>query len=710
MLVINRIATRARSTSVQDTRPAKPNPAKIAASDNRSTRVSSRRPASDVRSYIRAMPPSIPSSTWPNAISPRPKPKRPAATATPAATLAARVAHVTCAGDSPSLTWQKRRTGRMRRSSPRPMAGAKSYMPLHPEHQRVQDHQHAGQGPLLDLVRNRREPAARYPPRVWVERHLLEPHAVVHRHVDRGETDRHDGGVDAQPGIQAEELEYEIEGAFFRPDLERHDEQHILDERCEPADHVRLRVRDVHAYPHRDEHVLEHEDRSADVLERERLNKTTRPPVVKVRNLLIHLRQRRPLRLEAACQGGQQRNPVHEVEQPLETTLPVTGQEQDGQRRQHRERDAQGREDRRAVREQHDPQGDRREETEQHPERVENLIDHDGTSRSTQTEPRGDRGDPERLATHVHHRRHEVQREPRGEDRIGRPKGRGARLVGHGDQPGPAVAGIHHAVEEKNREEQPAGLRRVREQPSHADPRDEIRTHSGAQRERQQLEFATHTPPGIATVLPVRAAAYASSTTPAARRLSSTKGPVAAIASARSSAATNASNRQANQRWYAVFSSSAEKSWRSTRPARSSRSSPPAHSIDPPSPTKRIRFSRVRAAHVKNMVTRRAPPEYSNRREAVSSTSYPVCRSRPVHAPTALGRPAISSSWYTRWVPWSSSTPPRPAALVPRQGVPSPPASRPGSAATRYTENSARCQGPIAPAASHSFTRTHTGL
>src|SRR5207244_11385349 len=92
----------------------------------------------------------------------------------------------------PTRTRKESTTGRMRASSPRPTAGAKSYMALHPEHQRVQDHQHACQGPLLDLVRNRREPAARYPPRVWVERHLLEPHAVVHRHVDREENDRHD--------------------------------------------------------------------------------------------------------------------------------------------------------------------------------------------------------------------------------------------------------------------------------------------------------------------------------------------------------------------------------------------------------------------------------------------------------------------------------------------------------------------------------------
>src|SRR5438132_13962146 len=70
MLVIKRIAARATSTSFHDTRPAQANPAKIAASDRRSTSVSSRRPASDARPYARAMPPSIPSSTWPSAIRP----------------------------------------------------------------------------------------------------------------------------------------------------------------------------------------------------------------------------------------------------------------------------------------------------------------------------------------------------------------------------------------------------------------------------------------------------------------------------------------------------------------------------------------------------------------------------------------------------------------------------------------------------------------
>src|SRR5689334_12763038 len=192
MLVMSRIAARASNTSFQDTRPAHAKPAKMAASDSLSTSVSSRRPASDSRPYIRAMPPSIPSSTCPNAMSPRPQPRRPAATAAPAATLKASVAHVTSAGESPSATWQKRSSGRIARSAVRPTAGAKSNIRPPPVDQHVEHQQDAEDGDFLDLVGNAGEPAACDPWRVWVERHLLKADAVIHRHVDREEDDRHD--------------------------------------------------------------------------------------------------------------------------------------------------------------------------------------------------------------------------------------------------------------------------------------------------------------------------------------------------------------------------------------------------------------------------------------------------------------------------------------------------------------------------------------
>src|SRR6266699_2075451 len=152
MLVIKTIAARATSTSFHDTRPAQANPAKIAASDRRSTSVSSRRPPSDSRPYARAMPPSIPSSTWPSAIRPSPP--------------------------------------------------AKSYMVLGPVDGDVGDQQQHEEDALLHLVGNAREPPARDERGVGVERHLLETHTVVHRDVDREE---HDGNHAAEEDAQRDD-------------------------------------------------------------------------------------------------------------------------------------------------------------------------------------------------------------------------------------------------------------------------------------------------------------------------------------------------------------------------------------------------------------------------------------------------------------------------------------------------------------------------
>src|SRR5437773_8301124 len=192
MLVISRIAASAKITSFHDTRPSQANPAKIAASDRRSTRVSSRRPASDARPYWRAMPPSIPSNTWPSAIRPSPPahPGRPVATATPAATLTANAAQVTCAGDRPSVSWHSRSTGWIARSKMRPIAGAKSNTMPQPVDADVAREEREEQDPLFRLVWNARQPAARDPRRVRVERHLLEADTVIHGNVNREEQDR----------------------------------------------------------------------------------------------------------------------------------------------------------------------------------------------------------------------------------------------------------------------------------------------------------------------------------------------------------------------------------------------------------------------------------------------------------------------------------------------------------------------------------------
>src|SRR5881227_1373663 len=201
MLVMSRIATSASTTSLSGTIRAAANPAKMTASDARSSRVSSRRPASEASPNCRAMPPSIPSSTWPKAIKPSPQPSRPAATAAPAATLAPNAAQVTCAGDRPSVRCTSRSSGRSARSNPRPTAGAKSYMDTEPPeiHHDVRRQQHRKQDAFLHPVRDAGEPPTGHPGRVRVQRHLLEAHAVVHGDVDRKEHEGHDAAEeDAQ--------------------------------------------------------------------------------------------------------------------------------------------------------------------------------------------------------------------------------------------------------------------------------------------------------------------------------------------------------------------------------------------------------------------------------------------------------------------------------------------------------------------------------
>src|SRR2546427_104879 len=66
------------------------------------------------------------------------------------------------------------------------MAGAKSYMTFGPVHQQVERDEQREQHPLLRLVRDSGPPTARHPRRIRVERHLLEPDAVVHGQVHRG--------------------------------------------------------------------------------------------------------------------------------------------------------------------------------------------------------------------------------------------------------------------------------------------------------------------------------------------------------------------------------------------------------------------------------------------------------------------------------------------------------------------------------------------
>src|SRR2546426_7297935 len=166
MLVTRRIATKASRASRGGTSPAAASPAKITASDARSSRVSSRRPAADTSPNSLAIPPSNPSSACPRAISASPKTRRPTAIAAAAAALAQNAAHVTWAGVIPSPRCRSRSSGRIERSSVRPSAGANSYIVLDPVHHCIEDHQYPEHGPFLHLVRNGREPAARDPWRV----------------------------------------------------------------------------------------------------------------------------------------------------------------------------------------------------------------------------------------------------------------------------------------------------------------------------------------------------------------------------------------------------------------------------------------------------------------------------------------------------------------------------------------------------------------
>src|SRR6266576_829858 len=94
-VVSNRTATVASSASFTDTNPPTAKPKKIAISDARSIRVSSRCPASDTRPNSRAMPPSGPSRICPMPMNTRPAARWPVANAIAAARLAQNDDHVT---------------------------------------------------------------------------------------------------------------------------------------------------------------------------------------------------------------------------------------------------------------------------------------------------------------------------------------------------------------------------------------------------------------------------------------------------------------------------------------------------------------------------------------------------------------------------------------------------------------------------------------
>src|SRR6266550_4541671 len=177
----------------------------MTASDARSSTSSSRRPASEARPNSRANPPSTPSSTCPTAIATSPAPTRPVAIAAAAAPLAAKAAHVTWAGVMPRRRCRNRLRGPSTRSESRLATGANSYMVPHPVYAHVRGQEHGKQNPFLHPVRHLDQPAARDIRRVGIERHLLEVHAVVHRHVHREEQDRHDAPEEPAEGDDPEQ-------------------------------------------------------------------------------------------------------------------------------------------------------------------------------------------------------------------------------------------------------------------------------------------------------------------------------------------------------------------------------------------------------------------------------------------------------------------------------------------------------------------------
>ena len=228
--------------------------------------------------------------------------------------------------------------------------------------------------------------------------------------------------------------------------------------------------------------------------------------MIELGDLLVHLGERGAPRLEAPPQRREQRQPVQQVQRALEHAPAVPRQEERGQRREHRASDAQADQDARVMRQKQSPEHDRRQGAEQHPERVQYLITHRRPRRPPHAQPRGHRGDLERLTADVDHRSHEVQREPGDGDRPGPPERRPAWFVGHDEPPRRRVADAHHPVEQHDGDEQPAGLNGVGDELPQPDARDQVGEDRGAAGEQQQLELAAHAPSEIATLQPVRAA------------------------------------------------------------------------------------------------------------------------------------------------------------------------------------------------------------
>src|SRR5204863_8021223 len=95
-----------------------------------------------------------------------------------------------------------------------------------------------------------------------------------------------------------------------------------------------------------------------------------------------------------------------------------------------------------------------------------------------------------------------------------------AGFVSNGEPPLARIAGTQDAIQRDDRHEQRPGPYGVGEERGHTDACHQVSEDRGAADEQQQLQLAAHAPSGIATVVLLRAATCACSTTLGTRRLS----------------------------------------------------------------------------------------------------------------------------------------------------------------------------------------------
>ncbi len=97
-----------------------------------------------------------------------------------------------------------------------------------------------------------------------------------------------------------------------------------------------------------------------------------------------------------------------------------------------------------------------------------------------------------RLAPRIDDRGEEIERAPRNDHRITAPERGPVAIRGHRELPGPRAAGVDQCVEQHDRHEHQAGAAGIGDEPAHADARDEIGEHRGAEHEQPGVPFPAH--------------------------------------------------------------------------------------------------------------------------------------------------------------------------------------------------------------------------